>query len=139
MKKIILAVITTVIISTTTNAQCTCGTSTNWQLTKLQIGTGIPKTYKCGYQFSTTCKDTIWFRAGGYNCVGTPCTIKYKANIIFGTSTPVSTIEPFNFTTSMVVFNRPGAYRVEILSTCNNTSCKPCVYYFTVRDVGCRR
>jgi hypothetical protein len=49
----------------------------------------------------------------------------------------IRTIDPFNFATAILVFNRPGSYKLELFAFCNNKSCKPCYYYFTVKDSGC--
>ncbi len=137
MKKILSILVILIVTGNTINAQCTCGTVPNWNQSFIKIGFAPAKKFKCGYQFSTTCRDTIRFRDGGYNCTGTPCTRKYKANVYNSAGVIIRTIDPFNFSSSMLVFSRPDTYKLEILAFCNNNSCKPCYYYFTVRNTGC--
>jgi hypothetical protein len=138
MQKIILMLVIAIITGNTINAQCTCGTVPNWNQSFIKIGFVPAKKFKCGYQFSTSCRDTIRFLAGGYTCTtSTPCTKKYKANVYNSAGVIIRTIDPFNFSSSMLVFSRPDTYKLEILAFCNNNSCKPCYYYFTVRNTGC--
>lgn len=139
MKKILLILIISIITSNAINAQCTCGPAPRWFDTEFKIGTRAINKYKCGYQFGINCSDTVRFRNGGYTCTGTPCTVKYKANVFNTAGAVVTTLDPLNFASSFIVFRNPGVYKVEIRVTCNNSSCTPCYYYFTVKDVGCAR
>jgi hypothetical protein len=137
MKKIIFVITVILFTSNTIKAQCSCtiaASDTRWDKSFMKIGSNPASKYACGYQFSMKTTDTIYFRGGGYSCAGTSCTVKYKANItLSSTGAAVSTIDPFNFSLQKITLSRPGVYKMEIIPMCNNVSCKPCYYFFTVR------
>jgi hypothetical protein len=139
MKKILSILFSIIVTGTAINAQCTCGSAPNWNTALIKIGPGVSDKYKCGHQFTVTCMDTIRFRTGGYNCTGLPCTKKYLANVYTSTGVLTRTLDPFSFSSSLLVFIRPGTYKVTIYAFCNHNGCTPCFYYFTVRDAGCSR
>ena len=139
MKKVIFVLLLYLFAAVSINAQCSCGASpeTRWSgITIKKNRTGSLQKITCGYQFTLTCKDTIWLAGGQYRCEGT-CVASYKANIFKGT-TLQRTIDPFSFTTGYLTFSAAANYKVEIRPQCGGVSCRPCLFYFTVKDPGCR-
>jgi hypothetical protein len=141
MRKILFILLIVLAASPVLQAQCTCGatpTENRWGNVELKINrSGALKKIVCGYQFNISCKDTVWFLSGRYNCIG-PCSAKYKAKLSKGAAI-VRTFDHFSFSTEFLSFRTPGVYKLEILATCNNALCKTCSFYFTVRDEGCAR
>jgi hypothetical protein len=139
MKKLFILLLAAFCTASMVNAQCSCGTTpeTRWSGIMIKKNrSGALQKITCGYQFAVNCKDTIWYAGGQYRCEGS-CLATYKANI-FKATTLIRTIEPFSFTTGYLTFSAAGAYKVEIRPQCGGASCKPCLFYFTVTDPGCR-
>ncbi len=135
MKKITATILVAVLFATATQAQCKCGTATNWLSAEMKIGDRAVNKYKCGYQFTIKQTEKVVFANGGYNCIDAsplPCKAKYKVNIYISGGGLWRTIDPFNFSRESIEFPAIGAYRVEVLATCNGITCKSCTYYFKV-------
>lgn len=133
MKKFFSIIVVLFFINNNIHAQCSCGGTTNWFATEFRIGKNAPNKFKCGNQFTIKTTDTVLVRNGGYTCVGTTCTTKYKANIYNSSGRIIKTIDPFSFTSGVFIFSTVGSYKVELIAMCNNISCKPCYYYFSVK------
>jgi hypothetical protein len=130
MKKNLFVLFAAFFISQNIRAQnCTCS-PTGWQPFTATIGTFDPGTVNCGHQFGVR-KDMPFKLVGKYMCPE-KCKVKYSAVLKDNvTGALVKNYPAFTFPWKYT-FTIASNYKLEIISTCGDKKCQPCVFYFTV-------